>query len=315
MAILESVPNVSEGRDPAVVETIAEAFASAGARVLDTHVDPDHHRAVVTLVGSERALEDGLVAGIAESSRLIDLRRHVGVHPRVGSADVVPVVPLVRADAPRAIAVASAVARRVGGELGIPVFLYGELGRGRRPAFFRRGGPRELQRRMDAAELTPDHGSPRLHHRAGAVIVGVRAPLLAFNVALEGTLETAHEVATAVRESSGGLPGVQALGLLLRDGSVQVSTNVIDLEVTDPHVLVERIVTEAEERHARAGAGELVGLIPAASVAAAAVAAGVARPLDEDGIPTANALAAAARALRLERLEADRVLEWHLVER
>jgi glutamate formiminotransferase / 5-formyltetrahydrofolate cyclo-ligase len=297
------------------VAAIADAFASAGARVLDTHVDADHHRAVVTLVGSERALEDGLLAGIAESSRLIDLRRHVGVHPRVGSADVVPVVPLVEADAPRAIAVASAVARRVGAELGIPVFLYGELGRGRRPAFFRRGGPAELQRRIESAELTPDFGPLRLHHRAGAVIVGARAPLLAFNLVLDGTLETAREVASAVRESSGGLPGVQALGLLLGDGSVQVSTNVIDLGLTAPHVLVDRIVTEAEKRRARVEAGELVGLIPAASVAAAAAAAGVDQPLDEVGVPTADALTAAARALRLDGLEPDRVLEWHLVER
>jgi glutamate formiminotransferase / 5-formyltetrahydrofolate cyclo-ligase len=315
VALLESVPNVSEGRDPAVVAAIADAFASAGARVLDTHVDADHHRSVVTLVGAERALEDGLVAGIAESSRLIDLRRHVGVHPRIGSADVVPVVPLVEDDAPRAIAVASAVGRRVGAELGIPVLLYGELGHGRRPAFYRRGGSTELQRRIEAAELTPDFGPPRLHHRAGAVIVGVRAPLLAFNVALDGTLETAKDVASAVRESSGGLPGVQALGLLLGDGSVQVSTNVTDLQLTAPHVLVERIVAEAASRHARVGAGELVGLIPAASVTAAAVAAGIARPLEADGVPTADALTAAAAALRLERLEPDRVLEWHLVER
>jgi glutamate formiminotransferase / 5-formyltetrahydrofolate cyclo-ligase len=308
---LESVPNVSEGRDRTVVDTIAGAFASAGARVLDTHVDADHHRAVMTLVGADRALEDGLVAGIAEARERIDLRRHDGVHPRVGAADVVPVVPLAGADVARAVSVARAAARRVGEELGLPVFLYGVIGDARRPAFFRRGGPSELQRRVDASELAPAYGPSRLDPRAGAVLLGVRAPLLAFNVELVGSLETAREVAAAVRESSGGLPGVQALGLALGD-AVQVSTNVIDLHATAPHELVERIVREAEARGARVGRGELVGLVPAGSVAKAAAARGVSQPVDASGLPTRAALDAAAEALRLECLDADRVLEWHL---
>jgi glutamate formiminotransferase len=308
---LESVPNVSEGRDRAVVDTIAGAFASAGARVLDTHVDADHHRTVVTLVGADRALVDGLVAGIAEARERIDLRLHDGVHPRVGAADVVPVVPLAGADVSRAVSVARAAARRAGEELGLPVFLYGVIGDGRRPAFFRRGGPPELQRRVDAGELAPAYGPARLDPRAGAVLLGVRAPLLAFNVELVGSLETARQVAAAVRESSGGLPGVQALGLALGD-AVQISTNVIDLHATAPHELVERIVHEAEARGARVGRGELVGLVPARSVAKAAAARGVSRPLDVSGLPTTAALDAAAEVLRLERLDADRVLEWHL---
>jgi glutamate formiminotransferase len=308
---LESVPNVSEGRDRAVVDTIAGAFASAGARVLDTHVDADHHRTVVTLVGADRALVDGLVAGIAEARERIDLRLHDGVHPRVGAADVVPGVPLAGADVSRAVSVARAAARRAGEELGLPVFLYGVIGDGRRPAFFRRGGPPELQRRVDAGELAPAYGPARLDPRAGAVLLGVRAPLLAFNVELVGSLETARQVAAAVRESSGGLPGVQALGLALGD-AVQISTNVIDLHATAPHELVERIVHEAEARGARVGRGELVGLVPARSVAKAAAARGVSRPLDVSGLPTTAALDAAAEVLRLERLDADRVLEWHL---
>ena len=312
MLPLESVPNVSEGRDRGVVAAIADAFASAGARVLDTHVDADHHRAVITLVGRERAVEDGLVAGIDEARRRIDLRRHRGAHPRLGAADVVPVVPIRPEDLPRAVSVAQAVARRVGDELGLPVFLYGVVGEGRRPAFFRRGGLEELRRRVDAGELAPAHGPARLDPRSGAVLLGVRQPLLAFNLELEGTLDAARRIAAAVRASSGGLPGVQALGLRLGSGAVQVSTNVIDLEATAPHVMVERIVAEAASAGARVGRGELVGLVTAASVAAAAKAAGVDEPLDVRGIPTAAALEAAARALRLGRLEADRVLEWHL---
>ena len=310
MRLLESVPNVSEGRDRAVVDAIGRAFASTGARLLDTHVDPDHHRSVFTLIGDDRALESGLVAGVEAARGAIDLRRHDGVHPRVGTADVVPVVPLKPEDAGRAEVVARAVAARLGDELGVTVFLYGSLAGGRRPAFYRRGGPAELQRRIDAGELVPAYGPARLDPRVGAVLVGVRMPLLAFNVELTGSLEVAGQVAAAVRESSGGLRGVQALGLRLQDG-VQVSTNIVDLEATAPHVLVERIVREAEARGARVGRGELVGLIPAPSVVAAAAAAAVVEPVGSSGVPTEEAREAAAHALRLARLEPDRVLEWH----
>ncbi len=315
MTLLESVPNVSEGRDRAAVESIAAAFARSGARAVDVHADADHNRAVVTLLGADGELEEGLVAGIDEARRWIDLRRHTGAHPRVGAADVVPVVPLTRGDGPRAAAVARAVARRVGSELGLPVFLYGEIGDGRRPAFFRRGGPDELERRLVAGELRPAYGPDRLDPRTGAVLVGVRRPLVAFNLVLDGSLEVAREIAAAVRESSGGLPGVQALGLALRDGLVQVSTNLVDVDATPLHVLVERIVAEASARGARVEEGELVGLLPAACVESAALAAGVPDALEAEGLPSAAALSEAARALRLGRLDADRVLEWHLAHR
>lgn len=313
MPLLESVPNVSEGRARPVVEAIAAAFASAGARVLDLHRDADHNRSVITVIGDERALEDGLVAGIDEARRRIDLRRHVGVHPRVGAADVVPVVPLASADLPRAVGVAQAVARRVGEELELPVFLYGTIGDDRRPAYFRRGGLAELGRRIAEAELLPPHGPTRLDPRAGAVLVGVRAPLVAFNLELRGgSLEVARDVARAVRESSGGLPGVQALGLELSGGVVQISTNLVDVEATPLHAMVERIAAEAEARGARVERGELVGLMPARCVVDAAAASRISAPLDGLRLPTPAALEATARALRLERLDADRVLEWHL---
>jgi glutamate formiminotransferase len=231
----------------------------------------------------------------------------------VGAADVVPVVPLVPGDLARAVDAARTVGTRVGDELGLPVFLYGAAGEGRRPAFFRRGGPAELQRRVDAGDVEPAFGPRRLDPAAGAVLLGVRTPLLAFNLELRGTPSVARDVAAAVRESSGGLPGVQALGLRLGDGRAQVSTNVIDLNATAPHEMVARIVAEAEARGAAVGQGELVGLIPAGAVAAAALAGGVAEPLDTRGIPTVAALDAARRALRLASLDPDRVLEWHLV--
>ena len=312
MLPLESVPNVSEGRDEGVVGAVGRAFAVGGAELVDVHVDADHHRSVFTLIGDDGALEDGLVAGIAEARGAIDLGRHEGVHPRVGAVDVVPLVPLVRGDLARAESVARAVARRLGEELGVTVFLYGSVAEGRRPAFYRRGGPVELQARVDAEELVPAHGPARLDPAFGAVLVGARLPLLAFNLELHGSLEIAREVAAAVRESGGGLAGVQALALRLGDGRIQVSTNVVDLDATAPHGLVERIVAEASARGAGVGEGELVGLVPAASVAAAARAEGIETPVDGTGLPTSAALRAAARALRLARLDPDRVLEWHV---
>jgi glutamate formiminotransferase len=166
---------------------------------------------------------------------------------------------------------AAELARRVGTELGLPVFLYGELAPGRGPAFFRRGGTQELQRRLDAGELEPDIGPERLDERAGGVIVGARRPLIAFNVNLHGELETAKAIAGVVRETGGGFPGVRALGLdLPRAGVVQVSMNVEDWEAAALHEIVARIEAEASARGAEIVGSELVGLMPAGAAAAAA---------------------------------------------
>ena len=311
MRLLESVPNVSEGRDAGLVAALGEAFGSGGAALVDVHRDRWHHRSVFTLLGEPSVLVDGLVAGIALARERIDLTRHRGAHPRAGVVDVVPLVALAPQDERAADDAARAVASRCGEELGLPVFTYGRLSEGRRPAFYRRGGLDELRRRVDAGELRPAFGPARVDARSGAVLVGSRAPLVAFNVAVDGPLEAAREVAAAVRESSGGLPGVQALALRLDDGTVQVSTNVVDVRSTAPHVLVERIAAEAGARGLAVGAGELVGLLPAGAVEAAARAGGV-DPASSDGLPTIEALAAAARLLRLSRLEPDRVVEWHV---
>src|SRR5690242_1060367 len=185
-----------------------------------------------------------------------------------------------------------ALGERVGEELGLPVFLYGELAPGRGPAFFRRGGPGELQRRIDAGELAPDFGPPRLDPRAGGVILGARRPLIAFNVNLRGPVEAAREIAAVVRERDGGFPGVRALGLELpRAGLVQVSMNVEDYEAAALHEIVGRIAQEAAARGAEIVGSELVGLMPAGA-----------------------ALAAAGAILRIEGFDASRVLELRLLE-
>ncbi|HSC48625.1 MAG TPA: glutamate formimidoyltransferase [Gaiellaceae bacterium] len=289
---LESVPNFSEGRDPATIDALAAAVASGGARLLDVHADADHNRSVFTLVGSAEELVASLFAAIACAAERIDLRRHVGAHPRIGAADVVPLVPLAADDESRAREAALELARRVGEELALPVFLYGALGEDRGPAFFRQGGPEELQRRVDAGEVAPGFGPTRLSERAGGVLVGVRRPLIAFNVNLRGPLAAAREVAAVVRERGGGFPGVRALGLDLPSaGLVQVSMNVEDWEAAALHEIVARVEQEAATRGAEVVGSELVGLMPAGAAAAAA-----------------------GSALRIDGFDPSRVLELRLLD-
>ncbi len=263
MRQLESVPNFSEGRDRSVVDAIGAALA-AHADVLDLHLDADHNRSVFTLVGEEAQLVDALAAGVAAARDRIDLTRHAGVHPRIGAADVVPIVPLVAGDMERAAACAEAVGRALGG-LGLPVFLYAPPTRG--PAFYRRGGLDGLAARLAARELAADFGPNELHPTAGAVIVGARRPLVALNVNLRGSLEVAKAVAAVVREhEGGGFPGVRALGLdQPQAGHVQVSMNVERWEEAPLAAVVARIEAEAEARGADVLGPELVGLVPRAA--------------------------------------------------
>ena len=285
------MPNFSEGRDRATIEALADALGGK-ARLLDVHADADHNRSVFTLVGSGEELVEALLAGIAVARERIDLRRHEGAHPRIGAADVVPVVPLAPADLERARETALTLAERVGVELDLPVFLYGDLGGGRGPAFFRAGGTDELARRVADEELAPDYGPARLDEQAGAVLVGARRPLIAFNVNLRGSLDAAREVAALVRERGGGFPGVRALGLELPSiGLVQVSMNVEDYEAAVLHEMVARIEQEAAARGAEVVGSELVGLMPAAAV-----------------------VAAAGAELRIEGFDPSRVLELRLLD-
>ena len=264
MTTLLAAPNVSEGRDLAALDAIGAAFATGGARLLDRHSDPDHHRSVFTLSGPPGALHEGLLGGAREALARIDLARHDGVHPRVGALDVAPIVFLDDAGRGAACAEALVLADRLGHELGLPVFLYGALAGGRTRAELRRGGPEALARRLASGELAPDAGPPRLHPTGGAVLVAARPPLLAFNLEVEATLEQARAIAAAIREGSErGLPGVRAIGLrLASSGVVQVSTN-----VEDHRAVTAGDVVEAVRRHATVTGAELVGLAPRAAFA------------------------------------------------
>jgi glutamate formiminotransferase len=257
---LVAVPNVSEGRDEAVLDAIGAAFARH-ADVLDRSADADHHRAVFFLAGAPGALHRALAAGAAEAAARIDLRRHDGLHPRVGALDVAPVVFLDESQRGAAIAEALLAADAIGAE-GIPVFLYGELARGRTRAELRQGGPEGLAARGTA----PDYGPARLHPTAGATLVAARPPLIAFNLELAppATLADARAIAAAIRAGGEhGLTGVRALGLHLeRRDVVQVSTNIEDHRA----VTATDVLAAVARRHPVKRA-ELVAPAPEAALA------------------------------------------------
>jgi glutamate formiminotransferase len=247
--MLFSVPNVSEGREPAAITGIGRAFASAeGVRLLDTHSDPDHHRSVYWLAGGPGRLAESLVQGALEAAGWIDLTEPRGVHPHVGALDVAPIV--FADDSLRGAACAEALltAARLGEEAGLPVYLYGILAGGRARAELRRGGLKALRR------IAPDFGPREPDPRRGAVLVGARAPLIAFNFAIDGDEALARRVATEIRT----LPGVRALGLWLESAGVaQVSVNVEDHHAMSLAALLEEVSSRARVRET-----ELVGLAP-----------------------------------------------------
>jgi glutamate formiminotransferase / 5-formyltetrahydrofolate cyclo-ligase len=261
--VLLAVPNVSEGRDAAILDAIGAAFAAGGARVLDRHADPDHNRAVFTLAAEPGTLHEALAAGARAAIERIDLTRHAGLHPHVGAIDVAPVV--FRAPEQRGAAAAEALALADAlGELGLPVFLYGVLADGRTRAELRKGGAPGLTQRM-ADGLAPDFGPAMMHPTAGAVLVAARPPLVAFNLELgpQATGADARAIARALREGGAqGLPGLRAIGLTLaaRGGVAQVSCNVEDHEALPLARLLEAV-----ERHTPVTEAELVGLAPHAA--------------------------------------------------
>lgn len=261
MTTLLAYPNVSEGRDRQIIDRVATAF---GRALLDVHSDVDHHRSAYTLAGAPGELAQAVVNGAKEAIQAVRIDTHEGVHPRVGAVDVAPIIYLKDDDRGAAAAEALVLADTLATELTLPVFLYGLLAGGRTRAELRRGGPAELQRRIDAGELTPDFGPPNLHPTAGAVLVAARPPLVAFNIELEppATLETAKHIAARIREGGDeGLTKLRAIGLWLAQSDLaQVSTNVEDHRATPLHAVVEAVA-----RHAKVSGAELVGLAPEAA--------------------------------------------------
>ncbi len=295
--MIECVPNVSEGRDRPTLDRFVEAVAATGCRVLDLHADPDHHRSVLTIVGEEGALFDGALALAREATGSIDLRAQRGVHPRMGAVDVVPFVPLRGATMEDCVRLARRVGRAISEELRVPVFLYGAAApteARRNLAEVRRGQFEGLAAKLARPEWIPDFGPSRPHPKAGAVAVGARGFLVAFNVVLKtDDLTIGRRIARAIREADGGLKGVKALGLPLASRRlVQVSMNLTDVGATNLLAAYERVEREAAALGASVVESEIVGLVPRAAVGGATT-----------------------EALRLDRELEDVVLENRLAAR
>jgi glutamate formiminotransferase/formiminotetrahydrofolate cyclodeaminase len=264
--IVECVPNFSEGRRPEVIDRIAaEISAVPNVQLLDRESDADHNRSVLTFVGEPAAVAEAAFRAIRAAAELIDLDTHQGEHPRIGATDVVPFIPISGVTMDECVALAKQLGQRVGDELGIPVYLYEAAAT--RPenqnlADIRRGEYEGLKGAIQTdPRRRPDYGKLELG-KAGATVIGARAPLIAFNVYLTTSdVEIARKIAVTIRHKSGGLRFVKALGLLV-DGKAQVSMNLTDYTQTALHHVVEMIRREAARYGVAVQSSELIGLIP-----------------------------------------------------
>ena len=276
MPIIESIPNVSEGRRPEVVEAIASAIrAVPGVRLLDYSSDASHNRSVFTLAGDGAPLKAAILAMYEQALAHIDLRTHQGEHPRLGAVDVVPFVPIEGVTMAQCVDLARDVAGEVASRFGVPIYLYEDASSD--PARknledIRRGEFEGLAAKMASKGWAPDFGPSAPHASAGASVVGARMPLIAYNINLNtDRLDVAKKIAAAIRHSSGGYRFVKAAGFELKDrGIVQVSMNLTNYEKTPIFRVFETVRREAERYGVSILESEIVGLVPAAALNAAA---------------------------------------------
>ena len=265
--LVECVPNISEGRRPEIVRGLIDIVSAVpGVRLLDTTSDPDHNRSVLTFAGEAAAVEAAALALVAAAYREIDMRTHTGEHPRLGAVDVVPFVPLSGSTMDDCIAIAKRVGRAVAAAHDVPVYYYAKAAT--RPDRVRLPDIRKPQyegiEALMATTHAPDEGPARVHPTAGAIVVGARPPLIAFNIELDTTdVKLAKRIAKEIRESSGGLPAVQAMGFELSDPvRAQVSMNLLDHSVTSLATVWREVETRASAAGVRILRGELIGLAP-----------------------------------------------------
>ncbi len=276
MAVIECVPNVSEGRRPEVIHRLADALkAVPGLRVLDVQSDASHNRSVFTLAGDAAALKAGIPRLFEGALAAIDLRTHKGEHPRLGAVDVVPFIPIEGVTMDACVQLAKAIAADVAARLALPVFLYEDASTN--PARknledIRRGEFEGLADKMALPEWAPDYGPDLPHHSGGATVIGARMPLIAYNINLAtDRLDVAKKIAAAVRMSSGGLRFVKAMGIPLDDRKiVQVSMNLTNYEKTPIFRVFEMVKSEAARYGVTVIESEIVGLVPAAALTQAA---------------------------------------------
>lgn len=276
MAVIECIPNVSEGRRADVVEALVHAIrAVPGVRVLDYSSDSAHNRSVLTLAGDAAPLKDAVLALFDAAVPAIDLRRHTGEHPRLGAVDVVPFVPIQGVTMEGCVALAKETAAEVARRFHVPVYLYEEASTNparRNLEDIRRGEFEGLGAKMSAPEWAPDYGPSTPHPSAGASVIGARMPLIAYNINLAtDRLDVAKKIAAAIRHSSGGFRFVKAMGVKLEDrGIVQVSMNLTNYEQTPMFRVFEAVQREAARHGVNVLESEIVGLVPAAALIGAA---------------------------------------------
>jgi glutamate formiminotransferase len=297
--LIECIPNVSEGRRDDVVAAIAAAAVEAapGVVLLDRTSDPDHNRSVLTFLGDGEPLVTAMTALVGASLGAIDLRTHRGAHPRVGAVDVIPFVPVRGATAAECVALAKTLGKTLAERFGLPVYLYEDAATSaerQNLANIRKGEFEGLAQKMQEPAWKPDFGPAAPHPSGGAVVVGARAPLIAYNVNLAtADLAVADRIAKAIRHLSGGYRFVKAMGVKLEArGQVQVSINMTNFEKTPLHRVFETVKSEAERHGVTVVGSEIVGLVPQAAL-----------------------LAAAGHYLRLEADPGPQVLENKLLER
>jgi glutamate formiminotransferase / 5-formyltetrahydrofolate cyclo-ligase len=311
--LVESVPNYSEGRRPEVVDRLVEAVRSTpGAYLLDRTSDASHNRSVLTLAGEAPAIEAALESTIEIAIREIDMETHTGEHPRIGAVDVIPFVPLASTTLDDCIGIARAFGQRIAARFDLPVYLYARAAFHEdriRLADVRRGGYEGLRATIREPGREPDFGPPDTHPRAGAVAVGARPFLIAWNINLEShDLETAKRIARTVRESGGGLPAVQANGFMIEElDCAQVSMNLLDFRTTPMWRVWEEVEALAAAEGLAIRESELIGLAPVAAFDDVAVHAGV-----SSKTPVGERFAAAAALLRLRDARPEMALELRL---
>jgi glutamate formiminotransferase len=276
MAIIESIPNVSEGRRPEIITRMAEAITNTpGVRLLDSSSDASHNRSVFTIVGDAPSLKAATLALFEVAVETIDLRSHKGEHPRLGAVDVVPFVPIEGATTEDCVALAKDVAATVAERFALPVFLYEDASKN--PARknledIRRGEFEGLTAKMSTPGWTPDFGPAQPHESAGASVIGARMPLIAYNINLNSDrLDVAKKIAAAVRHSTGGFRFVKAMGVMLEDRNIaQVSMNLTNYQKTPIFRVFEMVKREAERYGVTILESEIVGLVPSAALMATA---------------------------------------------
>jgi len=272
MPIIESIPNVSEGRRADVIERLAASIRRVpGARLLDQSSDTSHNRSVFTLAGDATALEAAIIALFESAVDAIDLRQHRGEHPRLGAVDVVPFVPIEGVTMADCVALAKRVGAAVAERFHVPVFLYEEASTTplrKNLEDIRRGEFEGLAAKLSSPDWTPDFGAATPHPSAGATVIGARLPLIAYNINLNtDRLDVAKKIAAAIRHSSGGLRFVKAMGVKLEDRNLaQVSMNLTNYEKTPVFRVFEMVKREAERYGVTVLESEIVGLVPAAAL-------------------------------------------------